>query len=185
VLQLIQAYARILQAHPDATLIIGGTTGFGTHEETPYVRRVRELANSVVQNCKGRIQFTGYIHHDRDLPSWFQRATIFTSPSLFQEPFGLVNSEAMACATPVVGANRGGIPEVLGNAGRLVDPEDMEDFAATLASLLAQPAERAVLGAAAYERCRKMFDWDLIAESWATLLKDVVQPRNRLARFGT
>jgi glycosyltransferase involved in cell wall biosynthesis len=185
VLQLIQAYARILQAHPDATLIIGGTTGFGTHEETPYVRRVRDLANSVVQNCKGRIQFTGYIHHDRDLPSWFQRATIFTSPSLFQEPFGLVNSEAMACATPVVGANRGGIPEVLGNAGRLVDPEDIEDFAATLASLLAQPAERAVLGAAAYERCRKMFDWDLIAESWATLLKDVVQPRNRLARFGT
>ncbi len=185
VLQLIQAFARVLQVHPDATLVIGGSTGFGTHQETPYVRQVRELASSVIQNCKGNIQFTGYIHHDRDLPSWFQRATVFTSPSLFHEPFGLVNAEAMACATPVVGANRGGIPEVLGSAGRLVDPEDIENFAATLSTLLAQSAERAQLGAAGYERCRKMFDWRLIAENWVALLKDVSRPRNRLDRLGT
>jgi len=183
VLQLIQAYARILQAHPDASLVIGGTTGFGTHEETPYVRQVRQLANSVVQRCKGKIQFTGYIHHDRDLPSWFQRATIFTSPSLFPEPFGLVNAEAMACATPVVGANRGGIPEVLGSAGRWVDPEDIENFAATLSALLAQPADRTQLGTAGFERCRRMFDWRLIAESWATLLEDVVRYRPQLVRL--
>jgi spore coat protein SA len=185
VLQLIQAYARLLEAHPDAILVIGGTTGFGAHQQTPYVRQVRDLANAVVQNCKGKIQFTGYIHHDRDLPSWFQRATIFTSPSLFQEPFGLVNAEAMACGTPVVGAHRGGIPEVLGSTGRLVDPEDIENFAATISVLLANPADCAQLGAAAYARCRKMFDWRLIAESWAALLRDVVHPRNGLARIGT
>lgn len=183
VLQLIQAYARILQAHPDARVVLGGTTGFGTHEETRYVRQVRELANSVVQGCKGRIHFTGYIHHDRDLPSWFQRATIFASPSLFQEPFGLVNAEAMACATPVVGANRGGIPEVLGSAGQLVDPEDIENFAATLSALLAQPAERKQLGAAAYDRCGKMFDWRLIADSWAVLLEEVARYRPQMVRL--
>jgi spore coat protein SA len=185
VLQLIQAYARILSAHPDATLVIGGATGFGTHKETAYVRQVREVANAVTRECNGKIQFTGYIDHDQDLPSWFQRATIFASPSLFQEPFGLVNAEAMACATPVVGANRGGIPEVLGSTGRLVDPEDIPNFAATLSTLLAQPADRAQLGIAAYERCRKMFDWRLIAESWATLLEDVVHPGSRIARSGT
>jgi glycosyltransferase involved in cell wall biosynthesis len=144
---------------------------------------VRELANSVVQGCKGRIHFTGYIHHDRDLPSWFQRATIFASPSLFQEPFGLVNAEAMACATPVVGANRGGIPEVLGSAGQLVDPEDIENFAATLSALLAQPAERKQLGAAAYDRCGKMFDWRLIADSWAVLLEEVARYRPQMVRL--
>jgi spore coat protein SA len=96
VLELMKAYARILQVHPDATLIIGGTTGFGIHQETAYVRQVRELADSVMRSGKGSIHFTGYIHHDQDLPWWFQRATIFTSPSLFQEPFGLVNAEAMA-----------------------------------------------------------------------------------------
>jgi spore coat protein SA len=185
VLQLIQAYARTLPAHPDAILVIGGATGFGTHKETPYVRQVHELANAVTRDCNGKIQFTGYIDHDRDLPSWFQRATIFASPSLFQEPFGLVNAEAMACATPVVGANRGGIPEVLGHAGRLVDPEDTPNLAATLSALLAQPADRTQLGNAAYERCRKMFDWRLIADSWAALLEDVVRPRNRLAWLRT
>jgi spore coat protein SA len=184
-LQLIQAYARMLQAHPDATLVIGGTTGFGLHQQTDYVRRVRELANSVTQTSRGKILFPGYMHHDRDLPCWFQRATIFTSPSMFQEPFGLVNTEAMACGTPVVGANRGGIPEVLGDTGRLIDPEDIENFAATLSGLLARPADCAQLGAAAYERCRKMFDWRLIAENWAALLEDVVRPAKRLARLGT
>jgi spore coat protein SA len=185
VLQLIQAYARVLQAHPDATLVIAGTTGFGTHQETAYVRQVRELANSVAQICKGKIHFTDYLHHDRDLPSWFQRATIFASPSLFQEPFGLVNAEAMACATPVVGANRGGIPEVLGSTGRLVDPEDIESFAATLSALLAKPADCAQLGATAYERCGNLFDWRVIAEGWAALLEDVVPPKLRRARVGT
>jgi len=185
VLPLMQAYARVLRDHPDTTLVIGGSTGFGIHEETTYSRRVRELANSVTQSSKGKIVFTGYIHHDRDLPSWFQRATIFTSPSLFQEPFGLVNAEAMACAIPVVGSNRGGIPEVLGNTGRLVDPEDIENFAAILSALLAQPDERAQLGAAAYERCGKMFDWRLIAENFAALLEDAVHPTNRLAQLGT
>ena len=139
VLQLMQAYARILQAHPDASLIIGGTTGFGIHQETAYVRQVRELANSVEQNCRGKIQFTGYIHHDRDLPSWFQRAAIFTCPSLFQEPFGLVNAEAMACATPVVGAKRGGISEVLGSTGRLIDPENYRRFRLGSFPLAGQP----------------------------------------------
>ncbi len=182
VLQLIQAFARVLQAHPDATLVIGGATGFGTHKETPYVRQVRELANSVAEGHKGKIQFTGYIHHDRDLPAWFQRATIFASPSLFEEPFGLVNAEAMACATPVVGANRGGIPEVLGNTGRLVDPEDTENFAAVLSALLARPEDRARLGTAAYERCRKMFDWRTIAENWTELLEDVIDQRAWLRR---
>jgi glycosyltransferase involved in cell wall biosynthesis len=165
--------------------VIGGATGFGIHQETAYVRRVRELANSVTQSSKAKIIFTGYIHHDHDLPSWFQRATIFTTPSLFQEPFGLVNAEAMACATPVVGSNRGGIPEVLGDTGRLLDPEDEEMFATTLSALLAQPAECARLGAIAYERCRKMFDWHLIADSWAALLEDVIRPLRHLARLGT
>ncbi|HXM63773.1 MAG TPA: glycosyltransferase family 4 protein [Terriglobales bacterium] len=185
VIQLMQAYARVLQAHPDASLVIGGATGFGIHQETAYVRQVRELANSVVRSCKGKIQFTGYIHHDRDLPSWFQRATIFASPSLFQEPFGLVNAEAMACATPVVGANRGGIPELLGGTGRLIDPENTEDFATTLSNLLASPADCKQLGAAAYQRYRRMFDWRLIADGWAALLRQAVRPGNQFVPVGT
>jgi spore coat protein SA len=174
VLPLIHAYARILQTHPDATLVIGGATGFGSHQETSYVRQVRDLANFVVQGG-GKIHFAGYLDHDKDLPSWFQRATMFCCPSLFQEPFGLVNAESMACATPVVGANRGGIPEVLASAGRLVNPEDSESFAFTICALLSDATGRAQLGAAALQRCRSMFDWRVIAENWAALLANVVR----------
>jgi len=172
VLQLIRAFARLLDRHPDASLVIGGTTGFGVHRENDYVRKVRDLAQSLVGNRKARIDFPGYIHHDRDLPAWFQRATIFASPSLFQEPFGLVNVEAMACGTPVVGSNRGGIPEVLGNAGIVVNPEDAEEFAAALSSLLEGADYRAFLGSAARLRCREIFDWEIIAQHWASLLEE-------------
>jgi len=176
VLQLLQAYERVLDAHPDAKLVIGGTTGFGTHLETPYVRRVRELADSLRKHKHAQVHFTGYLDHDRDLPLWFQKATVFASPSLFQEPFGLVNAEAMACATTVVGANRGGIPEVIGEAGRLVDPENVEEFAAAISELLANPEYCRHLGQAGYERCRTMFDWRVTAEAWMTLLNLVICP---------
>ena len=173
VLQLVQAYARVLRQHPRARLVIGGATGFGVHRETPYVRKVRRLAAELVQEKGAEIQFTGYLHHDRDLPAWFQRATIFACPSLFQEPFGLVNAEAMACATPVLGASRGGIPEVLGATGCLVDPENIDQFAEALCGLLRQSDDRARLGRLAYQRCHEMFDWNVIARRWAGLLEDI------------
>lgn len=172
ILQLVRAYARLLDRHPDTVLAIGGTTGFGSHRETPYVREVRELAESLVRDRKARIHFLGYLDHDRELPEWFQRATVFACPSLFEEPFGMVNAEAMACRTPVVGSNRGGIPEVVGEAGILVDPEEVETFAGALSSLLEKPGYRASLGVAAHERCREIFDWDIIARRWAFTLMD-------------
>ncbi len=175
VLQLLRAYELLLNAHPDAKLVIGGTTGFGTHQETPYVRQVRELADSLRERRQAQIQFAGYLDHDRDLALQFQKATVFACPSLYQEPFGLVNAEAMACATTVVGASRGGIPEVIGDAGRLIDPENVQEFSATIAELLAKPEYCRKLGQAGYERCRSMFDWKVTAEGWMTLLDEVSQ----------
>jgi spore coat protein SA len=181
VLQLIRAYERVLDRHPDAVLAIGGTTGFGVHRETDYVRQVRGLAKSLVCERNARIRFVGYIHHDRELPGWFQRAAIFSSPSLFQEPFGLVNVEAMACATPVVGSSRGGIPEVLGQTGLLANPDEIEQFADALSSLLEKPERRASLGRAAYERCRTMFDWNIIARRWLSILRSETGEGNSIS----
>jgi spore coat protein SA len=177
VLQLVQAHAQVLRVHPDAKLVIGGSTGFGTHVLTPYVREVAALADSINRSHPGSVQFTGYLHHDRDLPEWFQRAAFFVAPSIFQEPFGLVNAEAMACATPVVGSKRGGIPEVLGDAGLLIDPEDIEGFADAMCMLLGNPEYTSNLGRAAYQRCRRMFDWQVIAEFWKSLLHRSAQAR--------
>jgi len=79
----------------------------------------------------------------------------------------------MACGTPVVGSNRGGIPEVLGEAGILVNPDEVEAFADALSNLLERADYRAALGRAAYLRCREMFDWNIIARRWASFLEEV------------
>jgi spore coat protein SA len=173
VLQLLQAYEKVFDAHPDAKLVIAGTTGFGTHRETAYVRQVYELAKRLTREKNAQIFFTGYLDHDNELPFWFQKATIFACPSLFQEPFGMVNPEAMACATTVVAANRGGIPEVLGDAGRLIDPENITEFAAVLSGLLANPTACRSLGFAGYQRCRRLFDWRSTAAAWMKLIAEL------------
>ncbi|MGA8273508.1 MAG: glycosyltransferase family 4 protein [Candidatus Sulfotelmatobacter sp.] len=175
VLQLLQAYEKVLSEHPDAKLVIGGSTGFGMHRETPYSRQVRELASSLEKYKQAKVHFTGYLDHDKDLPLWFQKATVFACPSIFKEPFGLVNAEAMACATPVIGANRGGIPEVIGNAGRLVDPENVLEFSAAISELLARPQYRGELAQAGYERCQQMYDWRVTAQKWMVLLGQVTR----------
>jgi spore coat protein SA len=170
VLQLLLAYEKVLDEHPDAKLVIGGTSGFGTHRETPYVRQVRDLADSLAKRKHAEVHFAGYLDHDRDLPLHFQKAAVFACPSLFQEPFGLVNAEAMACATTVVGTKRGGVLEVIGDSGKIVDPENVPEFAAAISELLAKPEYCRTLGQAGYERCRKMFDWRVTAEAWMNLL---------------
>ncbi len=173
VLQLLQAYEKVLDSHPDAKLVIAGATGFGSHHETAYVRQVHELASRLSEEKSAQIHFAGYVDHDKDLPLYFQKATVSVTPSLFQEPFGLVNTEAMACATPVVASNRGGIPEVIGDAGNLIDPENVNQFAAAITELLADPAPCRQLGQAGYERCRQKFDWQTTAETWKNLLDHV------------
>ncbi len=178
-LQLVEAYSRVLRAHADAKLIIGGSTTFGSHEETEYVKSVRQLAASIEKEHHVSIEFPGYIHHDRELPAFFQRATLFSSPSIFQEPFGLVNVEAMACATPVVGSKRGGIPEALADTGRLVDPEDIAQYSEALSELLSDSEERQRLGRATLERCRRMFDWNVIAKTWMDYLQDMTGKKLR------
>jgi spore coat protein SA len=182
VLQLVQAHARVLKVHSDAKLVIGGSTGFGAHVLTPYVHEVEALASSLVKSHPGSVRFTGYLHHDRDLPGWFQRAAFFACPSIFQEPFGLVNTEAMACATPVIGSRRGGIPEVLGDTGLLIDPEDIEGFGDAMCMLLGDPEYTRKLGRTAHLRCREMFDWQIVAQRWNSLLHERTKTGGELDR---
>jgi glycosyltransferase involved in cell wall biosynthesis len=72
---------------------------------------------------------------DADLPGLYGGATIMTFPSLY-EGFGLPPLEAMSCGTPVIASNATSIPEVVGNAARLVDPLDAGAWARALVDLL-------------------------------------------------
>ncbi|MGN6790882.1 MAG: glycogen synthase [Streptosporangiaceae bacterium] len=103
-------------------------------------------------------------------------AAVFACPSLY-EPLGIVNLEAMACGTPVVGSNIGGIPEVVLDAqtGLLVPPGDDVTLAEALASLLSDPARAAAMGELGRERVAAEFSWASIAAQTAALYTDLVR----------
>jgi glycogen synthase len=113
-----------------------------------------------------------------DAVTLYSHAAVFVCPSVY-EPFGIINLEAMACETPVVGSAVGGIPEIVvpGETGLLVpfepegdgspEPRDPEAFQRALAAavneLMGAPDRRAAMGRAARARVEAHFSWRSIA----------------------
>jgi starch synthase len=107
-------------------------------------------------------------------------ATVFVCPSVY-EPLGIVNLEAMACATPVVASDVGGIPEVVADrqTGLLVhyeasDPESFERrLADAVNSLVADSGKARQYGRAGRQRCIQEFSWAHIAEQTLEIYRKV------------
>jgi alpha-maltose-1-phosphate synthase len=107
-------------------------------------------------------------------------ATVFVCPSVY-EPLGIVNLEAMACATAVVASDVGGIPEVVadGVTGSLVhyDADDTAGYRARLAKavneLVADPEKAERYGRAGRQRCVEEFSWTQVAEQTLDIYRKV------------
>jgi alpha-maltose-1-phosphate synthase len=105
-------------------------------------------------------------------------ATVFACPSVY-EPLGIVNLEAMACGTPVVASQVGGIPEVVddGKTGVLVPLDD--DFEAGLAraldSVIGDPEAARRMGEAGRERAVGEFGWDAVARRTVRLYGEILK----------
>ncbi len=84
------------------------------------------------------IVMTGYVP-DEDLPALYSGASVFVYPS-FYEGFGMPPLEAMACNTPVIVADNSSLPEVVGDAGILVDAHDAASLAQHIEKVLGDPA---------------------------------------------
>lgn len=108
-----------------------------------------------------RIHSLGFVPAG-DLVDWYAEAVAMVYPSLF-EGFGLPPAEAMACGTPVISSNRGSLPEVVEEAGILVDPEDVHQISEAMTKLAQDyqvRAEYVVKGLANAQR----FSWDRAAK---------------------
>ncbi len=115
-----------------------------------------------------------------DIREILSAASVFVCPSVY-EPLGIVNLEALACATAVVASDVGGIPEVVddGTTGTLVhyDAADPRAFESGLAeavnALVADPARAAAYGRAGRQRCVDEFSWSRVAEQTLEIYRKV------------
>jgi glycosyltransferase involved in cell wall biosynthesis len=169
---LVDAWGRVAEDHPEIAasteLVIAGAWD-------PRYPEVRARAESLP--AAARTRFIGPVA-ESDLPTLYSGAAVFAFPSRY-EGFGLPPLEAMACGTPVVAADTTSLPEVVGDAGRLVDPDDVAGWAAALAEILADGALAADLGARGRARAAG-FTWEATARrTWEVYRRVAGEGRDR------
>ena len=158
--RVIEAMPCILKSYPDARYVIAGTGSEAT--------RLQRLANEL--GVGHAVIFLGRVPDDEIL-ALYQAADVFVHPnrelpSGDVEGFGIVFLEANACGVPVIGGNSGGTPDAIqhGVTGYLVDPNDVDEIADRILTLLGDPALRTRMGQAGREWAKK-FTWEAAAQT--------------------
>ncbi|MBI4697844.1 MAG: glycosyltransferase [Nitrospirae bacterium] len=111
-----------------------------------------------------------------EMPDMFNMADVFVLPSIstrtWKEQFGMVLIEAMACGLPVISTLSGSIPEVVGDAGLLTQPNDPEDLCRAIKRLLEDNEIRKVLGKKGRDRAVSEFDSREISKKFANVFDE-------------
>jgi glycosyltransferase involved in cell wall biosynthesis len=145
---LLKAFALICrEVEEDYALVLSGQPGWLTQALQRFLQDYP---------LKDRILFTGYVPRN-DLPLFMNGAELFVFPSLY-EGFGLPVLEAMSCGTPVISSNCSSIPEIVEDAGVLVDPDDPLALAEQIIRLLKNPEERERLSELGLQQAAR-FSW--------------------------
>lgn len=127
------------------------------------------LANHITElGLTERVKFLSYVPYS-ELPKIINQAIALVLPSLW-EGFGLPVLEAMACGTPVISSNASSLPEVVGDAGLLVDPYDVGAIAHAMQQLAQDSELRAQLRTASLNRASQ-FSWEKTGNETAQLLQ--------------
>ena len=159
---LLQAYRLLLDAQATAApLVLVGGKGWLYDEVFERVEALR---------LNGHVRFLHDVP-DTDLPGLYNAASVLATPS-FYEGFGLPALEAMACGTPVVVADRASLPEVVGEAGLLVNPDDVDDIARALNRVLTDEPLRARMRALGLAQAAR-FTWERTAQATLAVYREV------------
>ena len=150
---LLRGYARLRATQPDAPiLVVAGPKGWQYEEIFGLVRELG-LENSVL--------FPGFVPRD-ELVLWFNAAVCFVYLSEY-EGFGLPPLQAMACGVPAIVHNASSLPEVVGDAGLIVNASEESEVAAALQRFADDERERQEWGIKALARARE-FSWRRCAQ---------------------
>ncbi len=162
---LVRAYKQLVLRGIPHTLVITGRKGWQYED---LFRTVKELG------LHDRVIFTGYVP-ETDLGLLYSAADVFVYPSIY-EGFGLPVLEAMACGTPVVTSNISAMPEIVGDAGLLVDPRNVDALADAIQRIVTDRALHTALSALGLARS-KFFSWERVARETLAVYERAVQTR--------
>lgn len=172
---VIHSLARLQRDHHISArlLVVGGESEAPDPNCTPELGRLMKIARA--EGVEGQVIFFGRRQRNL-LKYYYSAADIFVSTPWY-EPFGITPLEAMACGTPVIGSNVGGIKFTVaeGKTGYLVPPKDPDALANCLAHLFKNPATRKRFGKQAIDRVTKYFTWQTITHSLVNVYEEVIQ----------
>jgi glycosyltransferase involved in cell wall biosynthesis len=145
------------------TLVIAGKKGWMFEE---IFKKVKKLG------LEDKVIFTDFVNEE-DVPALMAGAKVFVTPS-FWEGFGIPVVEAMACGTPVVVSNSGSLPEIVDDAGVIVDPYDPNDIAKGIKETLESNGSnhRTSLIDKGLRQVKK-FDWESCAKKTLSVLEKI------------
>ena len=178
---LLDAWERLMAAHaapshlaPPAlpSLVLAGRA---TGEAKPWLDRIARPP------LRGAVRHIGYVDAN-DRRALYEGARLLVQPS-FDEGFGLAVLEAMSLGVPVVAASRGSLPEVLGGAGLLVDPDRAADIAQAIARVLTDEGLAAACAERGIARARA-FRWEETAHRVFDTYRQAIERRARAPRRG-
>lgn len=163
---LIKSFVSIKRKFPEYKLVIVGKEGW-KHQELKRTVKEFELSEDVV--------FTGYMK-DEDLHHTYHLAEVFVFPSLY-EGFGIPPLEAMASGCPVVASNAASLPEVVGDAGLLIEPTNSHKIADAVIDVIENPQVRNMLIERGFFRSQK-YSW---VDSARIVLEELQKEQNKAA----
>lgn len=161
---ILEAYKLVRDHIPNIKLVIAGKKGWMYDK---IFEKVKKL------NLEEQVIFTDYLPEE-DKPSLISGAKVFILPS-FWEGFGLDVLSAMACGVPVVVSDRGSLPEIVGDAGILVNPDNPQDITRGIEKVLSMSEiEYNMLRERGLKQTQK-FSWEKTAKETLKIFEEVVK----------
>ena len=155
-------------------LIVGGEADQPDPVTTPEIGRLQQLAKEL--GVEDKVTFTG--RRNRDVLKYFYSAADVFITTPWYEPFGITPLEAMACGTPVIGSNVGGIKYTVldGKTGYLVAPNEPAMLAQKIFQLFRSTSLLGKMKRNAIARVNQLFTWSRVSEILVDVYEAVLQP---------
>jgi D-inositol-3-phosphate glycosyltransferase len=173
----IRGLARLVKDHdlPARLLVVGGESDEPDPRRTPELGRLQRIAED--EGVAEWVTFVGRRGREA-LKYYYSAADVFVTTPWY-EPFGITPVESMACGTPVVGSNVGGIKFSVrdGETGYLVPPNDPDALAGRIAHLYRHPRLLDVFGRRAVKRANDLFTWRSVADAVAAVYEEILVSR--------